>query len=67
MNINKKQLNDIVATMTEDRKVAKEAQRRIDLSDKKRIYAEANNLKLQAEIDMLKAEIKILKGDNEDE
>ena len=65
--IDKQQLNDMVATMVEDRKVAKEAQDRIDLADKKRMYAEANNLKLQAEIDMLKAEIKILKGDNEDE
>ena len=61
--IDKQQMNDIVATMTEDRKVAKEAHRRIDLADKKRIYAEAENLKLQAEIDMLKAEIKLLRGD----
>ena len=64
--IDKQQLNDMVATMVEDRKVAKEAQDRIDLADKKRMYAEANNLKLQAEIDMLKAEIKVLKGDNEE-
>ena len=61
--IDKVQLNDMVATMTEDRKVAKEAHRRIDLADKKRIYAEAENLKLKAEIDMLKAEIKLLRGD----
>ena len=64
--IDKQQLNDMVATMTEDRKVAKEAHRRIDLADKKRIYTEAENLKLQAEVDMLKAEIKLLKGDNEE-
>ena len=61
--IDKVQLNDMVATMTEDRKVAKEAHRRIDLADKKRIYTEAENLKLKAEIDMLKAEIKLLRGD----
>ena len=64
--IDKQQLNDMVATMAEDRKVAKEAHRRIDLADKKRIYTEAENLKLQAEVDMLKAEIKLLKGDNEE-
>lgn len=64
--IDKQQLNDMVATMTEDRKVAKEAHRRIDLADKKRIYTEAENLKLQAEVNMLKAEIKLLKGDNEE-
>ena len=61
--IDKQQMNDMIATMTEDRRVAKEAHRRIDLADKKRIYAEAENLKLQAEIDMLKAELKLLRGD----
>ena len=59
--IDKVQMNDMIATMTEDRKIAKEAHRRIDLADKKRIYTEAENLKLKAEIDMLKAEIKLLK------
>ena len=62
--IDKQQMNDIVATMTEDRKTAKEAQRRINLADKKRIYTEAENLKLQAEIDMLKAELEVLKNDD---
>ena len=62
--IDKQQLNDMVATMTEDRKVAKEAQRRINLADKKRIYTEAENLKLKAEIDMLKAELEVLKSND---
>lgn len=62
--IDKQQMNDMVATITEDRKVAKEAQARIDLAEKKRVYTEAENLKLQSEIDMLKAEIKVLKGDD---
>lgn len=64
--IDKQQMNDMVATITEDRKRAKEAQRHIDLANKKRIYTEAENVKLQAEIDMLKAEIKLLKGDDSD-
>ena len=62
--IDKQQMNDMVATITEDRKVAKEAKARIDLAEKKRVYTEAENLKLQSEIDMLKAEIKVLKGDD---
>ena len=62
--IDKQQMNDMVATMTSDRKVAKEAQRRIDLADKKRKYTEAENLKLQAEIDLLKAELKLLKPED---
>lgn len=62
--IDKQQMNDIVATMTEDRKTAKEAQRRINLADKKRIFTETENLKLQAEIDMLKAELEVLKNDD---
>ncbi len=57
-------MNDMVATITEDRKVAKEAKARIDLAEKKRVFTEAENLKLQSEIDMLKAEIKVLKGDD---
>ena len=56
----------MIATMAKDRKVAKEAHRIIHLAYKKRIYTEAENLKLQAEVDILKAEIKLLKGDNEE-
>lgn len=54
-------MQGMVATLIHDRKIAKEVQNRINLADKKRIYTEAENLKLQAEIDMLKAEIKLLK------
>lgn len=65
--IDKQQMNDMVATIVEDRKIAKEAKARINLANKKRVFVEAENLKLQAEIDMLKAEINLLKGKNEDE
>ena len=58
-------MQGMVATLIHDRKIAKEVQNRINLADKKRIYTEAENLKLQAEIDYLKARIKVLEGNNE--
>ena len=62
--IDKQQINDMVATMTEDRKIAKQAQNKIDVANKRRILVEAENTKLQAEIDYLKARIKELEGNN---
>ena len=58
-------MQDIVATMVEDRKIAKQAQNKIDTANKKRILIEAENTKLLAEIDYLKAKIKELENNNE--
>lgn len=63
--IDSKQMQDIVATMVEDRKIAKQAQNKIDTANKKRILTEAENTKLLAEIDYLKAKIKELENNNE--
>lgn len=59
--IDNKQMQDMIATLIHDRKIANEASKKIDLADKKRVFAETENLKLRAEIDMLKAEIEVLK------
>ena len=53
-------MQDMVATMVEDRKIAKQAQNKIDVANKKRILIEAENTKLRAEIDYLQARIKEL-------
>jgi hypothetical protein len=57
-------MNDMIATMVDDRKTAKAANSRIALADKKRIAAETENLALRAKIDALQAEIDVLKGNN---
>lgn len=62
--IDSRQMQDIVATMVEDRKIAKQAQNKIDTANKRRIMIEAENTKLQSEIDYLKAKIKELEDDN---
>lgn len=62
--IDKSQMNDMIATMVDDRKIAKAANSRIALADKKRIAAETENLALRAKIDALQAEIDVLKGNN---
>ena len=53
-----KQVYDCIATIKEDRKTAKAAQSQIDLANKRRILVEAENTKLLAEIDYLKALLK---------
>ena len=53
-----KQVYDCIATLKEDRKIAKAAQQKIDIANKHRILVEAENTKLQAEIDYLKALLK---------
>ena len=61
--IDSRQMQDMVATMVEDRKIAKQAQNKIDVANKKRILIEAENTKLRAEIDYLQARIKELEND----
>lgn len=65
--IDKAQMNDLMATVIHDRKLAKAAQNKIDIADKKRILIEAENVKLHAEIDLLKAQLEQYEGDNNDE
>ena len=59
--IDKAQMNDMVATLVEDRKIAKGAEARINLAEKKRVAAETENLALRAKIEALEAELEILK------
>lgn len=61
--IDSRQMQDMVATMVEDRKIAKQAQNKIDVANKRRILIEAENTKLRAEIDYLQARIKELEND----
>lgn len=62
--IDKAQMNDMIATMVDDRKTAKSANARIALAEKNRIATETENLALRAKIDALQAEIDLLKGNN---
>ena len=48
-------LLDCIATMVDDRKTAKAAQSKIDIANKHRELIEAENVKLHAEINYLKA------------
>lgn len=59
--IDNKQMQDMVATIVNDRKIAKESEARIDVANKKSIYYEAENIKLHAEIEYLKS---LLKSNN---
>ena len=63
--IDSKQMRDMVATIVEDRKIAKQAQNKIDTANKKRILVEAENTKLLAEIEYLKDKIKELENNND--
>lgn len=63
--IDKQQMNDMVATLIDDRKIAKHANAKVALADKKRIAAETENLALLAKIDALQAEIDLLKRERE--
>ncbi len=47
----------LVSTIIEDRKTAKKAERKIDIANKEKRLIELENLKLQAEIDLLKARL----------
>lgn len=49
---------DMIVTMKNDRLTAKEAQNRIDVAEKRAALKDAENTKLLAEIELLKAEIK---------
>lgn len=59
------QLMSMVKTIWEDRKVAKLAQSKIDVSEKRSRLYEVENAKLRAEIDLLKAEIAQMKAEKE--
>ena len=53
---------DMVATLVSDRKVAKEAQNHIDIANKARILSDKKNTELLATIDRMQAEIDLLKS-----
>lgn len=57
--IDNKQMQDMVATMVSDRKMAKESNNKIDVANKKSIYYEAENIKLHSEIEYLKSILKL--------
>lgn len=68
--IDDQQMQDMIATLVEDRKIAKEADSKVDLANKLRKVAEAKNTELEATIDRLKAELEYYKalakkGDND--
>ena len=48
---------DMVATIIHDRKIAKEADKKIDLANKQRRVAETKNTDLEAKVDRLQAEL----------
>lgn len=50
-----KQMADMIATIIHDRQVANEADKRIDVANKKATLAEAESIKLYAEVEYLKA------------
>ena len=53
---------DMVATLVADRKLAAEAEKKIDLANKQRRVTEAKNTELQATIDYLQAQIDYLQA-----
>lgn len=48
---------DMVANLVHDRKIAKEASKKIDLANKQRRVAETKNTELEAKVDRLQAEL----------
>ena len=57
---------DMIATLVHDRKISKEADKKIDLANKQRRIAETKNTELEAKVDRLQAELdyyKALLGD----
>lgn len=57
--IDMQQMQDMIATLIEDRKIAKLAESKIDIVNKKRALIEAENLTLLAKIDLLEAELSL--------
>ena len=53
---------DMVATMVHDRKISKEADKKIDLANKQRRVAETKNTELEAKVDHLQARIDYLEA-----
>ena len=53
---------DMVATLVHDRKISKEADKKIDLANKQRRMVEAKNTELEAKIDRLQAELDYYKA-----
>ena len=62
--IDNKQMNDMIATIIQDRKVAKEAQDKINVANNKTALFEAENIKLHAEIKYLRSILKANKIDD---
>jgi hypothetical protein len=60
---------DMVATMVHDRKIAKEADKKVDLANKQKRIVETKNTELEATIDRLQAELDYYKAlmDNKNE
>lgn len=59
--IDDQQMQDMIATLVHDRRIAKEADRKVDLANKLRKMTEAKNTELEATIDRLKAELEYYK------
>ena len=53
---------DMVATIVHDRKIAKEADKKIDLANKQKRVAETRNTELEATVDRLQAELDYYKA-----
>jgi hypothetical protein len=53
---------DMVATLVADRKIAAEADKKINLANKQKRATEAKNTELQATIDYLRAQIEALEA-----
>ena len=60
--IDDQQMQDMIATLVHDRKVAKEADSKVELANKQRKMIEAKNTELEATIDRLKAEVDYYKA-----
>ena len=57
-----KVFQDMVANLVHDRKIAKEADKKIDLANKQRRVAETRNTELEATVDRLQAELDYYKA-----
>jgi heat shock protein HspQ len=53
---------DMIANLVHDRKIAKEADKKIDLANKQRRIAETKNTELEAKVDRLQAELDYYKA-----
>ena len=58
---------DMVATLIADRKIASEADKKIDMANKAKILSDKRNTELQATIDRMQAEIDYLKSQLKEE